>query len=214
VLLSILLFAARRQSVGADMDPMMLGLVVLVMVIITVIYVVVEAVKKAELQKQQQKIDEAQALYYKRWHQQVAVSGHIQAVACDLILSKGEECLRVERNVTLYEVRDVRRSTHTFGSMPIGKGLRVGRGYSSSESSDEWRPIAQGALYVTNKQVYFDGDKQDRKIPISKISTIKADWSAIEISSETRQKSMVFVGVNGNICREMVLCASGQDVFN
>jgi len=212
MLLTALLFAARRTKSG-DLDLITIGVTLVLMLVIGGIYAISEANKRAKIKRQQQAADEAHALYYKRWHQMIAMSGQIQPVSCDLILSEGEECLRVEDHVTLYEVRAVRRSSHTFGSMPVGKGLRVGRGYSTSESTDEWRPIADGTLYVTNKQVYFDGDKQDRKIPIAKISTIKADWSAIEISSGTRQKSMVFAGVNGKVCREIVLCASGQNVF-
>ena len=209
---SILLFAARHSRTASSQSSFVMTMVSFAaMVMILLIVCVADHVRKIKAEKRQRQIDQSHALYYDKWHKMVAMSGQIAPVACDLILGKGEECLWVEQQVTLYEVRAVRHSAHTFGSVPIGKGIRVGRGYSTSESSDEWRPIAEGVLYITNKKVYFDGDKQDRKIPISKISTIKADWSAVEISSETRQKSMVFFGVNGNVCREIVLCVSEQD---
>lgn len=211
----------RNDSSARSGDSFSLGsmptsakVVIVICVVLLGVAICIPVVQSMNSKKNQKKIDEAHNIEYKKWHDMVVSTGNLASVPCDLILSGGEECLRVENNVTLFEVRSVRHSTHTFGSMPIGKsGIRIGRGYSTSESSDEWRPVAKGVLYVTNKQVYFDGDKQDRKVPIAKISTVKADLSAMEISSATRQKSMLFVGVNGNICREIVLCASGQGVF-
>lgn len=84
---------------------------------------------------------------------------------------------------------------------------RIGQGTSTSRSTDEWTPIAVGELYVTNKQVYFDGNMQDRKIPLGKIATIKADYSAVEVSSDARQKSMIFMNCNGQIVRDAVQIA-------
>ena len=61
-----------------------------------------------------------------------------------------------------------------------------------------------GTLYVTTKQIYFDGDMQDRKIQLKKLSTLKYDDSAVEISCENRQKSMVFMNVNGHIIDDII----------
>ena len=212
---SFLIFAARRKSTMAGCDFFTLLVCGAILLIVIVICAAYENVKREKQKMIQARIDKRHALCFKDWHNSVVKSGVIAPVVCDLILGKGEECLWVEENVTLYEVRAVRHSVHSFGSVPLGNsGVRVGSGRSTSESTDEWRPISEGQLYVTNKQVYFDGDKFDRKIPIGKIATIKADWSAVEISSDTRMKSMVFFGVNGNVVREIVLCATGQDVFD
>jgi len=210
---TFLLFAARRSS-DSNLTPEQYLLIFGVCIAGMIVIGIAKAMESARKRKMQQKIDENHQLEYRSWHRQIECSGEIKPISCNLILSNGEECLRYETNVTLFEVRSVRNSVHTGGSMPLGKtGIRLGRAYSTSESTDEWRPIAKGQLYVTNKQIYFDGDKQDRKIPLSKISTIKADWSGIEVSSDTRQKSMIFMGLNGNICRDIVLCALGQKSF-
>lgn len=212
---SFLMFATRRKLATSDCDLFVLLVCGVILLIVIAICAAHESAKRERHRAIQAQIDMHHALYFKDWHNSVVKSGVVAPVACDLILGKGEECLWVEKHVTLYEVRAVRHSVHTFGSVPLGNsGVRVGSGRSTSESTDEWRPISEGQLYVTNKQVYFDGDKFDRKIPVGKIATIKADWSAVEISSDTRMKSMVFAGVNGNVVKEIVLCVTGQDVFN
>jgi len=211
---SVLLFAVSNDIGLEDLPAESWRNVIVVVAVCVTIGVVAHLVQSVKRRNTQRKIDESNRLYYNRWHHQVATTGTIAPVQSPLVLKDGEECLRVECNVTLFEVRAVRRSTHTFGTMPLGNSrIRIGRGYSTSESTDEWRPIAEGRLYVTNKRIYFDGDKQDRKIPLDKIATLKADWSAIEVSSETREKSMIFAGVNGRVCQEIVHCALGRNIF-
>lgn len=70
-------------------------------------------------------------------------------------------------------------------------GFNLGGGGATSTSMDVWKPIAKGELYVTNRQVYFNGDKQTRQIPISKIVKIEAGYSAVEISAEAQKKNGV-----------------------
>lgn len=148
---------------------------------------------------------------YFDWHSNIESQGTIEAVESSIILGKDEVCLRVEQYVTMHEVRSVRHSVHTYGSIPIGKTrARIGRGYSTSKSTDEWTPISVGNLYITNKQIYFDGNEHDRKIKLKDIVTLKAGWSAIEISTENRQKSMIFSDVNGRICNDIIRCALGN----
>lgn len=206
---AVVLFAASRRASGGDVPVGVLLLVVMVAVALFGVAYIIQSMENEKRRKRQEQIDRNNNVRYLQWQNTVEHAGHIAPVPCSLMLKRGEQCLYVAHNVTLFEVRAVRNSTHTFGSMPLGNSrIRIGRGYSTSSSSDEWKPIASGELYVTNKQVYFDGDKQDRKIPIGKVATIKADYSAVEISSETRQKSMVFMGCNGQIVRDIVQCVS------
>lgn len=204
-LLAVVFFAASRRASDGDAPVGVLLLVGVVAVAVFVVAYVIQSMEKEKREKEQEQIDRNNNVRYLQWQNTVEHAGQIVPVPCSLMLKRDEQCLYVAHNVTLFEVRAVRHSTHTFGSMPLGNTrVRIGRGYSTSSSSDEWKPIASGELYVTNKQVYFDGDMQDRKIPISKVATIKADYSAVEISSETRQKSMVFLGCNGQIVRDIV----------
>lgn len=201
------MLAARRHR-AADMSPEMMLFAVAAFVIVLIIVGAYQIVQNEKHKKQQAQLDRWNDKRYREWHVRVRQMGCIQPVPCSLMLKRGEECLYVAHDVTLYEVRAVRHSTHAFGSMPLGKtGIRIGQGTSTSRSTDEWTPIAVGELYVTNKQVYFDGNMQDRKIPLGKIATIKADYSAVEVSSDTRQKSMIFMNCNGQIVRDAVQIA-------
>jgi len=195
---------AARHSILEEIDHETAMFIYGGVALLFVIYGIVQFFVKIDHKKKQEQMDEKMHRAYLTWHNMISTTGELVPYATDLVLSKGEECLRLEYNVTLYEVRAVRTSTHTFGSMPITRGIRAGRGYSKSESHDEWRPIATGRLYITNKRIYFDGDMQDRKIPLSQLATVKAECSALEISSNTRQKSMIFTGLNGQICRELI----------
>ena len=176
-----------------------------IIVLVCLVWYLIGVLKDQESKRLQRLIDKKNNRLFLEWKTGIEASNQIIPVASDLLLAKGEECYHVENMVTLLEVKSVRYSSHSFGSMPVGgSGIRVGRGFSKSESKDEWRIIATGKLYVTNRQIYFDGDKQDRKIPLDKIATLKADYSAIEVSSDNRQKSMIFQGVNGQIVRQLV----------
>ena len=141
---------------------------------------------------------------YDEWKRIVLASKTMPSVPCNLVLPLGEVCFWVDEGVTLYEVRSVRTSSHTFGSIPITRGVRIGKGISRSESEEEWRAIACGTLYVTNKKIFFDGDKQNRTIPLSKVASIKSETSSVEISGTSRQKSMIFDGANGTAIQDVV----------
>lgn len=198
------------QLLDASQTDVFPGVLVMIFlgigIIVAVIAYCYSLYRTAQRKKQQELLDARRNAEYLTWKEEVDTANEITPIDTSLILGADEECLWAERNVVLYEVRAVHHSSHNFGSMPIGKsGIRVGHGRSTSESTDEWRAIASGELYVTTKKIYFDGDKQDRKIPINKVSTIKADYSAVEVSSASRQKSMVFQGVNGQIVKEIVM---------
>lgn len=198
------------SSYGSDGDiadffkpPFTYIYMILALVILAIIIGICLENKKKK-QKQAARI-EFYKNQYARWRNEVNRTGTLETIDSPLLLKKGEECLWTEGGVVLHEPRAVRRSTHTYGSVPIGKTrIRVGRGYSTSESTDEWRAISKGQIYVTNKGLYYDGDKHDRKIPFGKIITLNVDTTAIEVSCESRQKSMIFTNVNGYIVRDIV----------
>lgn len=83
--------------------------------------------------------------------------------------------------------------------MRIAKGITVGRGYSTSESHEEWRPISTGTLYITNKRIVFDGDMQDRSVGIDSLISVQVGDIQAAITSSSRQKTMVFDMLNGRV---------------
>lgn len=157
-----------------------------------------------ETVKLKKKQDASSIRRYNEWKRIVLASKTMPSVPCNLVLPLGEVCFWVDEGVTLYEVKSVRTSSHTFGSIPITGGIRVGKGISRSESEDEWRPIACGTLYITNKKIFFDGDKQNRTIPLNKVASIKSETSSVEVSGTSRQKSMIFDGANGCAIQDIV----------
>ena len=107
-------------------------------------------------------------------------------------------------HATLCEPRSIRNSTHTGGAIRIAKGITIGRGYSSSESHEEWRQISPGMLYVTNKRIVFDGEMQNRTIKLKDLISVQTAITQVAISTSTRQKTMLFDNLNGQIVRDII----------
>jgi hypothetical protein len=108
-----------------------------------------------------------------------------------VLLRKGEKAY-LEGNTTLLETRAIRYHTRGGMGFRVMKGVYVGGASGTSESKDEWRVIDKGILTLTNERLIFDGDKEDRVIPLKKIISVKTSLDSIEISAETRKKSMLF----------------------
>lgn len=206
--------SAENLSPESINATMLFGLVMFVTVLVvvgTLGLLLINYREKRKKERRQHKIENYYGTEYQQWRMQVDETGQIEPVPCSLMLKGGEECLYVAHGVTLHETRAVRHSTHTFGSVPLGKSrLRIGGGETTSRTTDEWTPIAKGDLYVTNKRIYFDGDNQDRIIPLDAIVMIKADYNAIDVSAETRQKSMIFTKCNGQMVRDIVQLVNQQ----
>lgn len=142
---------------------------------------------------------------YTTWRQRYDAMRTLPTVSCGgMVLARGEVCYAAIQNVSLYETRAVRVTDHMFASQSLGRGFRIGGGQAVSRSHQEWTPISSGELYITNRQICFHGDMQSRTIPFSKLTAALWDDDLIEVSSSSRQKTMVFRGLNGHMILDVL----------
>ena len=121
--------------------------------------------------------------------------GKLPIIQTNALLDANEQAFLSE-NTKLQETRSVRQTVGGFGGVRLAKGVVVGRSSSRSESHQEWRDIDNGQLIITNKRIMYLGAKENRSILLDKIMTIETYLNAIEITSETRTKSLQFPVTN------------------
>jgi hypothetical protein len=78
----------------------------------------------------------------------------------------------------------------------VAKGVWVGGTSGRSASTQEWTKIDVGSLTITNKRLLFDGAKEDRTVPLTKIISVHNTLTGVEVSVEGCQKAMVFDAAN------------------
>ena len=158
--------------------------------------------------RERRRLEERMDNQYRKWRESVDRGGRIPPVAVGMHLAKGETAY-LQLRAALCEIRAVRNSTHTGGAFRIAKGVTVGRGYTTSESHDEWRQISTGVLYVTNKRLVFDGDMQNRVVKIDDVVSAQAGAAQVAITAASRQKTMLFDRINGQIVRDVIEMIQG-----
>jgi hypothetical protein len=99
-------------------------------------------------------------------------------------------------DVDLYETRSVRSSTATYTGVRIMKGIYIGGSQGTSSSTERWTCVASGKLVITNQRLIFDGDKNDRNIPLNRIFNAESSQDGVSVSCEGRQKTMIFACKN------------------
>lgn len=190
--MTFLILAASRHN---D-DPVVMVIAAVVFLVLVIIVMIVNACENNSRQRAQESQAMSFRSKYMRWRRKINSTGEISSVKAGLNLSKGEECYFAERT-TLREPRAVRVSRHSgYGVRPLRR-VGIFEGESTSESHDEWRTIAHGVLYITNKRLVFAGDKQNRVVKIGEILTVETYANAIEVKTSRRTKSMEFFGLNG-----------------
>lgn len=118
-------------------------------------------------------------------------SGGLPTVDTNVMLKRGEAAFYFAPSA-LFETRAVRRSTAGHGGFRIARGVWIGGTRGRAESHQEWRRIDDGNLTVTNRRIIFDGGKTNRAVPLDKLLSFDLRAGEVEISTSTRQKSMVF----------------------
>ena len=91
----------------------------------------------------------------------------------------------------LIETRRYRVSNHIGGGRRIS-GLLVGLGQSRSRSYDEWRKIDSGALYLTDRELTFLGQRYSRTFPLRDILALTGDPLHAHVASKRREKAVIF----------------------
>lgn len=149
---------------------------------------------------------------FQKWRSEIdATDGYLPEIHLPINLQKGETGYFHASSVTLYEPRAVRSGGYGGGSVRIAKGVTIHSGRFNSESHDEWRPIATGNLYVTDKRIIFDGDMKNRVIKLADVLSIVPGYRDACVNSSQVQRPIGFKNVNGQIFAAVVNALSGGE---
>ncbi|HUC01368.1 MAG TPA: SHOCT domain-containing protein [Candidatus Paceibacterota bacterium] len=108
-----------------------------------------------------------------------------------LILEKDERLILADPT-TLREARAVRESSGGFGSVRVGHA-RIGSYSGTSFSTLKWADLDKGSLYLTNHRLIFQGNKENRIIPLKSISALQPiPFGTISMSVVNKPKNMQF----------------------
>lgn len=128
---------------------------------------------------------------------------------------KYNETAFLQCNSILYETRNVRYYQSGHVGLRIAKGLYVGSSRGKSQSHEELKAIDSGTLILTNKRIVFYGSSNSRNIFVEKLITVNSFRDSISISSESRQKSIIFTVPNPLIWEFTIkLLSSVKDPLN
>lgn len=179
-------------------------ILVAIIAIVCIIDYVAKAAKAREL-------DAAADACFRKWKADVAsIGGRLPTYAVSIHLQKGEACYFRDTTAELYELRAVRDGRVGGASVRVMKGVTIHSGGFRSESHDEWRKIATGALYVTNKRIIFDGNMKNRILKLEDVMSIDPSYREACVNSNKLQKPFVFGEINGQIFATIVnsLCSN------
>jgi hypothetical protein len=140
---------------------------------------------------------ESNRLEAEAFFNRVAAQG-LEPVETDLILGADEHAVLFDV-ATLYETRSHRVYAGAGTSI---KGLHVGGG--ASQTQDSLRRIEAGVLILTTARLVFDGTTENRTIKLRDILSVSPMLDAIEVSTQRRQKSMLFSVPNPQIWAPMI----------
>jgi hypothetical protein len=186
---------------------------ILVIAIILIAIFVVVAVIRAKQQRER----EQRALLFKQARDFAATVQQNRAlpiVPTNIFLKPGESAFYSTPSA-LYETRAARHYQAGHSGFRVAKGVYVGGTSGRSTSTQQWAKLDTGLLTITNKRLVFDGGKEDRTVPLSKIVSVNCSLTGIEVSVEGRQKTMVFDAANPLIASTIVrLCCQVSDPSN
>ena len=180
-----------------------IGFVPLCIILAIISYIVTNRRQKRQAAEEAYKLQTRLESEYKHWSMNVLSRNGLRPIATDLCLQKGEQCFFANPAV-LYEPRSTRKSTPLGAGVRVARGVVIGGGGTISQTHDEWRHLSSGIFYITNKRIFFDGDMHDRTIKMPALTSVQASLDEIAISSSTRQKTMVFSGLNARIARDTI----------
>ncbi len=92
----------------------------------------------------------------------------------------------------LIETRRYRVSNHFGGGRRIKGFGTMMAGQSRSRSYDEWRKIDSGALYLTDRELIFIGQRYSRTFPLCDIQALAVDPLHARVHIKRRDKAVIF----------------------
>jgi hypothetical protein len=141
---------------------MEIGIILVFGLIIGIIWLVVSSINRS---KRLQEWRENCKLEARSFLKNIQIKNALPEAYTNLMLKNGESAYYSD-DVDLYETRSVRTSTTGYTGVRVMKGVYIGGARGTSTSSQEWTCVASGKLVITNQRLVFDGDKNDRNIPL------------------------------------------------
>ena len=173
---------------------------------IFVLILVVGVVKAFNAEEKRKKLEAIAKKAYDEWRWKLdnRYGGRLTEIGLGIYKQEGERGFFKALGVNLSEVSNIVNTS--FGAVgTVGEYPAViGTGSSTASESDEWRVIATGSLYVTDRRIIFDGDKQNRIILLEDILSLSSTFLDISISASSQQKIMTFSGVNGKMLYDII----------
>ena len=114
--------------------------------------------------------------------EKIKANNSLPTIISSMFLDKDEHAF-LEEEVSLSETRSVRHNSGGGAGVRVMKGVTIG-GYSGkSSSTQEWKVLDTGKVILTNKQLIFQGEKENRQIPLKKIFGFDLMVDGISVSS-------------------------------
>jgi hypothetical protein len=187
---------------------MEIGIILVFGLIIGIIWLVVSSINRS---KRLQEWRENCRLEARSFLKNIQIKNALPKAYTNLMLKNGESAYYSD-DVDLYETHSVRTSTTGYTGVRVMKRVYIGGARGTSTSSQEWTCVASGKLVITNQRLVFDGDKNDRNIPLKRIFNAESTSDGVEVSCEGRQKSMVFACKNPLILAIIIrICAKAEN---
>jgi hypothetical protein len=173
--------------------------------VVLAIVIAVRLVSSTRQRVQREDIFRVQKLEAMAFLDRIEKTGKLPPPETNIIPQKGEVALLDEPS-TFYESRSYR--------VGGGAGTRIGGVYVGggvSQSQQRLKQIDTGRLTLTNKRLIFDGSMENRTLRLPDIVSVERWQDAIEVSTQRRAKSQVFVVENPVLWATMVKqVASGK----
>ena len=134
----------------------------------------------------------------------------LKEINTSLMLKKGEAAY-FDISSTLSETRAERTSQSVFAGKRQ-KNIFFGGSQSRSKSHQVLTTIDNGRLILTNKRLVFYGKKTNRTIKLNKLISVEEESNffssdQLEISAESRKKSMYFSVKNMSKYKDLIMQA-------
>jgi len=123
-------------------------------------------------------------------------NGELTPRDVNINLQRNEYCY-FSTHTEWHEQRTVTQRVYTGGTsarIKIAKGVyyRVSSASSQRVTSEEWKPIDSGTLYVTNKRILFIGSKKNNQIRLDKVLSFTPYSNAVQIDKDTGRSPLLY----------------------
>lgn len=133
----------------------------------------------------------------------VIENGEIPEINVPLSLEKNEKCY-FQTKCEWYEMRTVTQRINysgTTASIKIMKGVRyrVGTIKPQRITSEQWKQIDYGSMYLTNKRIILIGQSKNSNIKLQKILSFTPYSDGVEISKDAGRNPLIRFSTNTDI---------------